>query len=214
MTSELEDLARGLIATDAARRVGWAKQFAAQHKIEGLQEENDMLWRELELLRRAYSRLLGFTQTLPGLRSEILDAELKAHFEAERTFRDVESFKAGVHKAHEHIAEVKGIPDSEAKEQRNQARQRQSEQKLRTEAKKLGHHATVSAVSGTESTATCSCGQEFTGEQTTVFRWRNLHLAEVVYGETPQRRSARAQRDLDKRVARAKQLLAQIEKEK
>jgi hypothetical protein len=211
--SNVEALARGLIASDAARRVGWAKAFTAQHRVETLEDENAMLWAELEILRRAYSRLLGFTQTAITQRSPILDAELKAHFNAERTFRHDAARHEGERVGYAHLEAAKVVVNGEQRQQRHLARQRQADVKLRAQARELGHHAVVRAISQAESRCKCTCGQEFTGDQAAVFKWRNQHYGEVVHGVNPASVAARRQKKQANQVRQAKELLARLEGE-
>jgi len=215
--SNTEDLARGLIVADAGRRVGWAKAFSAQHKIESLEDEVKMLWTELETLRRAYSRLLGFTQALPIQRSAVLDAELAAHFAAERTFRDPASHQAGTARAQEHENAVRGTRagslDAAGRQRRHKARQQASDLKLRDAGKQQGHHATIRHTSATTATVQCTCGEALTGTSQEAFAWRNTHLGAVVHGLTPEKLSTRAKREYDKRLKLARDLIANAEKD-
>ena len=61
-TEPLEQAVRVLHGVDAARRVGWAKAYAAEQSKEELSRELNMMREERDIMRAALSRLFGFSE--------------------------------------------------------------------------------------------------------------------------------------------------------
>lgn len=171
----VEALASGLNATDASRRVGWAKAFEALARVDALEEQLRQTRDELKYLRRAYSRLLGFVNHLPMLRSPILDAELSTHTQAEKTFRAMDAWDSGAALAFKHALHIGGGDEVQVRAERaaKKTAKRRRVGDLFRAAADAGHDS-----KGSTGLWLCTCGASSTddGED------RLEHLAQVIHG--------------------------------
>lgn len=141
-------LATGLAVTDTSRRVGWARAYAALERCDSLEEHIRTLTDTLTAHRRAYSRLLGFANTIGVPRTAIFNAEMAAHYEAERTFRHTDAYDSGVSLAEQHNAEVRGEDVTRRAARRHRLRV------LFSVAREAGHALQTS----TDGEQWCTCG--------------------------------------------------------
>lgn len=191
MTAEadvLGALVTGTESLEASRRVGWAKAYEGQARIESLEEQIRVLTDELKTTRRAYSRLVGFVSNLPGRRSEAFIDEVKAHVAAERTFRRQDAWEQGRSAAWAHGDAVASW-DTERASRRDRER-----------AEKIARHTGIKAITATlfaeaealghvvdsnhrpndgVDTAQCSCGER---NLTDGWAWKRDHVARLVRG--------------------------------
>ncbi len=178
-----EALAAGLLSVDASRRVGWAKAFENARRVESMEEQIRVLTAEKKALRRAYSRLLGFVQGLPGSKSPIYDEEVAAHTKAERPFRHTDAYGKGLAVADRHHAFVtERTEEQQLKREEKQAMSRRRDEQLRDDANQRGHRVRQQSVSDESILAVCSCGDTWDGLATCVWKSVNDHYAFVVYG--------------------------------
>lgn len=185
-----EALATGLLTVDGARRVGWAKAFAALRRVDSLEEEIRQMRDEMKYLRRSYSRILGFIEHIDIPRSPVMDEELAAHLAAETTFRDVGARNQGKFLALRHKAHLRGWSEEDVKRKRSKSAARikyavERGRELRLAARNIGHLTTIRRRQRGDEFLTgvgCSCGERFVGEDHDAQSWRYNHLAMAVHG--------------------------------
>ena len=73
-SEQVDTLLRGLDASDAARRVGWARAYAAESSKDELSRDVNMLRAERDIMRAAASFLLGFFRIYLERRGDTLTA--------------------------------------------------------------------------------------------------------------------------------------------
>lgn len=174
-----EALAAGLLSAETGRRVGWARAYEALARVESLEEQTRQMTDELKVLRRAYSRLLGFINTVPLARSPILDAELAAHIAAEKSFRTADAWDAGVALGHEHRSfhngwTVEQIESDRAHRAANARYRKAKHAELYEAGEALGHRVDVE-----DGTPRCTCGLVLDGDPSDVKR---EHISLMVHG--------------------------------
>lgn len=163
-------LATSVMSLDAARRVGWAKAFAALDKVDGLSKEVNLRDYEIRALRRAYSRLLGLVTHLAGFpKSAILDEEISAHMTAERQSRHDDAWDAGIAIAAAHNDFVNGRAATKAERAR-----------VFEQARAVGHDIKTINRNG----VVCTCGASFgPSERAACSAWSRKHAAQAVEGD-------------------------------
>lgn len=205
-----EALAAGLLGIDAARRVGWAKAFAALDLVDTVSEDLRQTRDELKVLRRAYSRLCGFVAHLPVEATDTFKKEMAAHLRAEQTFRFKGAWSLGIDAAIAHKGEMHGWDDEERKAQRAAVKAATNERKaarwsgdkkktllrdLRIAAIDAGHTVSTDDTDR-ESWPTCPCGRRLQrrvvscscgavsepGDNDTSRLWRLDHETQAVHG--------------------------------